>query len=163
MRQRFYIMNIHKDFAEFLKLLNKKKVEYVIVGGYAVAFYGHVRMTKDLDVLFRNAPQNIQKLISVLSQFGFSADSLDEVAFSEQGKIIRMGVSPVMIELINTISGVSFEAAWKNRVRGPYGRIQVNYLSQQNLLKNKKASGRPQDIADVEALKKIIKFENRDK
>lgn len=150
-------MNIHKDFAEFLKLLNGKKVEYVIVGGYAVAFHGHVRATKDMDILFKDSPKNILKLRTVLNQFGFPSNSLDDVAFSEQGKIIRMGVSPVMIELINSISGVSFETAWKNKVQGPYGNSKVNFISMQDLLKNKKASGRPQDLADVAELKKIGK------
>jgi hypothetical protein len=148
-------MNIQEDFEEFLKLLNKKKVEYIIVGGYAVAFHGYVRMTKDLDILFRNTPQNILNLRSALNHFGFSADSLDDVAFSEQGKIIRMGVSPVMIELINVISGVSFETAWKNRIKGKYGKVTASYLSKSDLLKNKKASGRPQDIADIAELKSL--------
>jgi len=150
-------MNIHKDFAEFLKLLNRKKVEYVIVGGYAVAFHGHVRATKDMDILFKNSSQNILKLRTVLGQFGFPSDSLDDVAFSEQGKVIRMGVSPVMIELINSISGVSFETAWKNKVQGPYGNSKVNFISRPDLLKNKKAWGRPQDLADLAELKKIGK------
>jgi hypothetical protein len=119
-------------------------------------------MTKDLDILFRNTPQNIQKLRTALKKFGFTVDNLEDVAFSDQGKVIRIGVSPVMIELINAISGISFETAWQNRVKGPYGNIEVNFLSKQNLLKNKKASGRPQDVADLEALKKIMEFENRD-
>jgi hypothetical protein len=148
-------MNIQKDFEEFLKLLNKKKVEYIIVGGYAVAFHGYVRLTKDLDILFKNSPQNIHRLISALNFFGFSTDSLDDVAFSEQGKIIRMGVSPVMIELINVISGVSFETAWENRIKGKYGNVNAWYLSKPDLLKNKKTSGRPQDIADIAELKNL--------
>jgi hypothetical protein len=148
-------MNIQKDFEEFLRLLNRKKVEYVIVGGYAVAFHGHVRTTKDLDIFFRNTPQNIKNLRSALNYFGFPGDSLNDVAFSEQGKVIRMGVFPVMIELINAISGISFETAWKNRVQGPYGKIKVNYLSKPNLLKNKLASGRLRDLADVAELKSI--------
>jgi hypothetical protein len=150
-------MNIHEDFEEFLKLLNRKKVEYIIVGGYAVAFHGYVRMTKDLDVFFRNTPQNINKLRNTLNHFGFPADSLDDVAFSELGKIIRMGISPVMIELINVISGVSFETAWKNRVKGAYGKVSAFYLSKHDLLRNKKASGRPQDLADVAELGSIGK------
>ncbi len=148
-------MNIQKDFEEFLKLLNKKKVEYVIVGGYAVAFHGYIRLTKDLDILFRNTKLNILNLRSALNHFGFPSDSLEDVAFSEQGKIIRMGVSPVMIELINAISGVDFETAWKNRIIGPYGKVETFFLSKPDLLKNKKASGRPQDLADIEELKSI--------
>jgi hypothetical protein len=148
-------MNIQKDFEEFLRLLNKNKVKYVVVGGYAVAFHGYVRATKDIDILFHNSLENIRFLKRVLNEFGFPADSLGDVTFSEQGKIIRMGVSPVMIELINAISGVSFKTAWKNRVSGEYGKTRVWYLSKQDLLKNKKASGRHQDIADVAELKSI--------
>jgi hypothetical protein len=148
-------MNIQEDFEEFLRLLNKKKVDYVVVGGYAVAFHGFVRATKDIDILFRNSGQNIQRLKQVLNEFGFSDDGLADVAFSEQGKIIRIGVSPVMIELINTISGVSFETAWKNRVTGAYGKAKIYYLSKSNLLRNKKASGRPRDLLDIDELKRI--------
>jgi hypothetical protein len=150
-------MNIQRDFEEFLKLLNKKKVEYVVVGGYAVAFHGFVRATKDIDILFNNSEQNIQRLKFVLNEFGFPADSLSDTAFSEQGKIIRMGVSPVMIELINIISGVSFKTAWKNRVAGAYGSTEIFYLSKPDLLKNKKASGRPRDLIDIDELRKVKK------
>lgn len=148
-------MDIQKDFEEFLKLLNKKKVEYVVVGGYAVAFHGFVRATKDIDVFFNSSIQNIQRLKMVLNEFGFPVDGLDAVAFSEHGKIIRMGVAPVMIELINAISGVSFKTAWKNRVTGAYGKTKVFYLSKPDLLKNKRASGRLRDLVDVEELKSI--------
>jgi len=148
-------MNTHKEFLEFLKLLNKNDVEFVIVGGYAVAFYGYVRVTKDLDILFHNKPDTIEKLKKALKEFGFPAKSLEGVAFSEQGKIIRIGVAPVMIELINAISGLTFEQLWKNRVSGLYGTVKVYYISKTDLLKNKTVSGRPQDIADIEELKSI--------
>jgi Nucleotidyl transferase of unknown function (DUF2204) len=150
-------MNIQKDFEEFLKLLHKRNVEYVVVGGYAVAFHGYVRATKDIDILFNNSKANIQRLKGVLNEFGFPADSLGDVAFSEQGKIIRMGVAPVMIELINAISGVSFKTAWKNRIAGRYGKTGIYYLSKSDLLKNKKASGRPRDILDIDELKRVKK------
>jgi hypothetical protein len=148
-------MHIQEDFEEFLKLLNRKKVEYVVVGGYAVAFHGYVRATKDIDILFHNSQENIQRLKRALNEFGFPADGLSDVAFSEQGKIIRMGVSPVMIELINTISGVSFKTAWENRVAGMFGKSKIFYLSKPDLLKNKKASGRPRDLLDVDELKRV--------
>ena len=150
-------MNIQQDFEEFLKLLNGKRVEYLIVGGYAVAFHGFVRATKDMDILFHNTPQNIRRLMLALNGFGFPTDNLSDVAFSEHGKIIRMGVAPVMIELINAISGVSFKTAWKNRAKGKYGTTTVHYLSRPDLLRNKKASGRPRDLLDVEELKSIRK------
>jgi hypothetical protein len=146
-------MNIHDDFEEFLRLLTERNVEYVVVGGYAVAFHGYVRHTKDLDILFRNDPANIANLRRALTDFGFPPESLERVAFSEQGKIIRMGVRPVMIELINVISGLSFDEVWKRRVEGQFGDRTVHYISKRDLLTNKKAAGRPQDIADYEELR----------
>ena len=153
-------MNIHEDFEEFLKLLNELNVEYVIVGGYAVAFHGYVRVTKDLDILFRNSTENIFRIRQALNKFGFPTDSLEDVAFSEEGKVIRMGVSPVMIELINAVSGLSFNEIWENKVTGEYGLVTVSYISLNNLLINKKASGRPQDIADFEELKNLFNDHN---
>ncbi len=108
-----------------------------------------------IDILFNNTPQNIVRLKQTLNVFGFPTDNLSDVAFSEQGKIIRMGVAPVMIELINAISGVTFKTAWKNRVKGKYGNATVNYLSRTDLLRNKKASGRPRDLLDIQELKRI--------
>lgn len=148
-------MLIQKDFAEFLNLLNENKVKYVIVGGYAVAFYGYVRVTKDLDILFENSVANIRRLKKTLAAFGFPAGSLEGTAFSEHGKIIRMGISPTMIELINKISGVSFAKAWKNRISGDYGNVKVNFISKTDLLRNKKTAARPGDLVDVTELKSI--------
>ena len=147
-------MNIHDDFEEFLKLLNARNVEYVIVGGYAVAFYGYVRATKDLDILFRNSRQNIKRLRTALEAFGFNIDDLDDVAFSEHGKIVRMGIAPVMIELINAVSGLSFNRIWRNRTMGEYGSATVPFICLEDLLINKQAAGRPQDLADYAELKK---------
>jgi hypothetical protein len=151
----FFIMNIQEDFEEFLRLLLEVNVDYVIVGGYAVAFHGYVRVTKDLDILFRNSIDNIMRLRNALNLFGFPTDSLEDVAFSEEGKIIRMGVSPVLIELINAVSGITFDQIWKNKVSGEYGSVNVFYISLNDLLINKKASGRPQDIADIAELKSL--------
>ncbi len=149
-------MNTHEDFEEFLRLLRETNVEYVIVGGYAVAFHGYVRVTKDLDIFFRNSTDNICRLKQALNKFGFSTDNLVDVAFSEEGKIIRMGASPVMIELINAVSGLSFDDIWKNRVTGEYGAVTVFYISIKDLLINKHASGCPQDIADCEELQSLL-------
>ena len=145
-------MNTHDDFEEFLRLLNDHQVEYVIVGGYAVAYHGYVRVTKGLGILYRNSPANIERLRDALNSSGFDAASLDDVAFSEQGRIIRMGSSPVMIELINTITGLTFDQAWTDRVEGQYGRVRACYLSKANLIVNKRAAGRPQDMADCAEL-----------
>ena len=146
------MMNIHRDFEEFLQLLNDHQVEYVIVGGYAVAFHGYVRATKDIDLFFRNSEKNITKICNVLSEFGLPVSKDERGDFGERGAIIRIGVSPIMIELINDISGVSFEEVWENRLEGKYGGVSVDFISFENLLKNKKQSGRPKDLADYDEL-----------
>jgi hypothetical protein len=133
-------------------LLNKHHVEFLVVGGYAVAFHGFVRATKDIDILFRNSPDNIQNLIDALSGFGISSKDMDKNIFSEQGKIVRIGSSPMLVKLINAISGLTFDEAWKDKATGTYGSTKISFLSKQNLLKTKKAAGRPQDLRDIEEL-----------
>jgi predicted nucleotidyltransferase len=145
-------MNIHNDFQEFLQLLKEAEVEFVVVGGYAVAFYGYVRATNDLDIFFRNSEDNIRKISFVLQDFGISSDLIDVKAFSEPGSIIRMGVPPVRIEMINNISGLTFDDVWLHRQPGFYGDAEIAFISFEDLIKNKKASGRPKDLADVDEL-----------
>jgi hypothetical protein len=145
-------MIIHKDFEEFFRILSEHSVDYVIVGGYAVAFYGYIRATKDIDVLFRNSPPNIAKLIKALGKFGITGDQVRQPLFSEAGSIIRMGVSPVMIELINALSGFSFDEIWTKKVPGHYGKSPVFYISREQLIENKRIAGRPRDLLDIEEL-----------
>jgi hypothetical protein len=145
-------MNIHSDFEEFLKLLGDLRVEYVLVGGYAVAFYGYVRATYDMDVLFRNIPENVKRVCQALEAFGIPQRSLDPTSFAEPGSILRLGVPPTRIELLNRISGVAFDAVWRRRVPGHYGKVPVQFISRRDLVTNKKAAGRPKDLADVDEL-----------
>lgn len=147
-------MIIQDDLKEFFQLLNENNVEYVIVGGYAVAFHGFVRATKDIDVLFHNTPLNIKKLMAALAGFGISETSMDENTLSEQGRIIRIGSPPLMIELINAVGGVNFEDIWKNKITGTYGDVRVFFISRSDLLSTKKAANRPQDLRDIEELEK---------
>lgn len=145
-------MNIHKDFEEFLKLLTAEEVEFVIVGGYAVAFHGYIRATNDIDFFFGITPENIRKICDALEHFGIPVPEANIQNFSEPGAIIRIGTPPVQIEMINNISGLSFEEVWSRRVESVYGETSVGYISLADLLKNKKASGRPKDLADVDEL-----------
>ena len=146
------IMNIHPDFEECLQLFAAHQVEFVIVGGYAVAFYGYSRFTQDLDLFFRPSPENIRALMAALRDFGLSLDESQESAFSEPGAIIRIGVAPVMLELINAISGPSFEVVWANRQQGKFGQVIAPYISLPDLLANKRTAGRPKDLADADEL-----------
>ena len=145
-------MIIQDDLKDLFRLLNENNVEYVIVGGYAVAFHGFVRATKDIDVLFRNSPQNISCLMDALSDFGITKSDMDIGTFARTGQIVRLGTPPLMIELINAVGGVTFDEIWKNKVSGQYGDIHMYFLSREDLLKSKKAAGRPQDLRDIEEL-----------
>lgn len=145
-------MNIQPDFKELLALLEKNQVDYMIVGGYAVAFHGYPRFTKDLDIFFRNTGDNISRIIEALCQFGFPEEDLSPDIFSEEGNIITFGVAPVRVDFINTIDGITFEEARKGRLRGKYGDIEVNFIGKTELTQNKLSTNRTQDKADAEKL-----------
>jgi predicted nucleotidyltransferase len=146
------MMNIHRDFEEFLKYLKDENAEFVIVGGYAVAFHGYVRATNDMDLFFRATDKNIFRIRNALKKFGLETTLEQVKEFTDPGSIIRMGIPPVRLELINNISGLSFDEVWEHRISGDYGAVPVYYISLEDLLKNKKESGRPKDLADFDEL-----------
>ena len=147
-------MEIRPHFSELLTLLEDNNVEYVIVGGYAMAFHGYPRFTKDIDIFYRSTPENIIKIRKSLIGFGFNENDLPETIFTETGNIIQFGVVPLRVDIINEIDGVEFEDVYKNSVRGKYGEIEVNFIGRIELIKNKKASGRDQDLLDAKKLDK---------
>jgi hypothetical protein len=148
-------MNIQQDFKELLKLLEEHNIEYLVVGGYAVAFHGYPRFTKDIDIYYNNSSINIAKLQKALSQFGFTSKDLPADLFQTKGNIITFGVEPVRVDIINDISGVEFHDAWTKRVRGNYGNVAINFISKIDLIKNKTSTPRLQDKADAEKLSEI--------
>jgi hypothetical protein len=145
-------MNIQQDFEELLKLLEEQKVEYLIVGGYAVAFHGYPRFTKDIDIFYRRSSENIKKLQTALIKFGFPSHELPEELFQSKENVITFGIEPVRVDIISEIDGVDFDQAWGKRVRGSYGEAEVNFISRIDLIKNKKSTSRLQDKADAEKL-----------
>lgn len=145
-------MEIRPHFIELLTLLEDNKVEYVIVGGYAMAYHGYPRFTKDIDIFYRNTAENIFKIRTALIGFGFNENDLPESIFIEQGNIIQFGVVPLRVDIINEIDGVNFDDVYKNSVRGKYGEIEVNFIGRIELIMNKKASGRDQDLLDAKKL-----------
>ena len=147
-------MEIRPHFSELLTLLEDNKVEYVIVGGYAMAYHGYPRFTKDIDIFYRNTPENIIKIRKALIEFGFNDNDLPESIFSESGNIIQFGVVPLRVDIINEIDGINFDDVYKNSVRGKYGEIEVNFIGRIELIKNKMASGRDQDLLDAKKLEK---------
>ena len=145
-------IHLPSDFKEFLKLLNAHKVEYLLIGGYAVGFHGYPRATVDMDIWIAMNPANSQKIVTVLKEFGFDLPELSPELFLKEWQIIRLGVPPVRIELATTLSGVNFNECYAERVVDILDGVKVNLISLKHLKMNKKASGRHQDLADIENL-----------
>ncbi len=145
-------MNIQQDFEELLKLLEKHKVTYMVVGGYAVAFHGYPRFTKDINIFYKNDDENIRILKSALIEFGFNSEDLPDNVFKTPGTIITFGVEPVRVDILNEIDGISFDDAWNNHVQGKYGNADVNFIGKSELIKNKTSTKRLQDKADAQNL-----------
>jgi predicted nucleotidyltransferase len=138
------------DFKEFLRLLNSSEVEYLVIGGYAVNYYGYARATADLDIWISTAPENAEKAASVVREFGFV--QAEAVAFLEPGKVIRMGVPPVRLKILTSISGVEFAACYARRRQVELDGVSVNLIMLDDLKRNKEASGRLKDRLDLERL-----------
>jgi hypothetical protein len=152
-------MEIRNDFKELLELFsvrspqdNKHKVEYLIVGGYALAFHGAPRFTGDIALFVRPVRKNAERILAALNEFGFGSLDLSEDDFTIPGKIIQLGVPPIRIDIITGISGISWEKANMGKVPGHYGRTPVRFISREDFIANKRATGRKKDAADIEAL-----------
>ncbi|MBI1824799.1 MAG: nucleotidyltransferase [Planctomycetes bacterium] len=140
------------EFKEFLSLLNSNGVNYLVVGGYAVALHGHPRTTGDLDVWIAISPDNITRVKQVLTGFGFSKQAVDSAPLHLEGQVIRMGMPPLRIELLTGISGVVFNQCYERRKIEIIDNIEIPVISREDLIANKRAAGRPQDIADAREL-----------
>jgi predicted nucleotidyltransferase len=140
------------DFKEFLKLLNDNGVRYLLVGGYAVAYHGYPRATADMDIWIEVDPSNASKLVDALKEFGFNSPDLSVDLFLEKEKVVRMGVPPIRIKILTSISGVTFEECFPSRITDELDGIEVNLISLPHLKANKEASGRHKDLDDLENL-----------
>jgi hypothetical protein len=143
---------VTKDYKELLELLNEKEVEYLIVGAHALAFYGHPRFTGDIDILVNPSEKNAKKILKVLNDFGFASLGLEASDFTAEYNIVQLGFPPVRIDFLTTIDGVTWIEAEKGSVEGFYGDVPVRYIGKKEYIKNKKASGRLKDLADIEAI-----------
>lgn len=145
-------MRLSPDFKEFIQSLNDNNVRYLIVGGYAVAFHGHPRYTKDLDIWIRLEAGNAERIIAALRQFGFGALDLQPADFLAVDQIVQLGYPPNRIDLLTTLPGVQFDECYDNRDVVEVDGVAANFIDLENLKKNKAASGRFQDLADLENL-----------
>lgn len=148
------MMEYNKDFEEFLKLLNKNSVRFVVVGGHAVAFHGYPRYTGDIDFFYKAESENAKGLVKVLEEFGFKSLDVRAADFCKEGQVVQLGQPPNRIDLVNRIDGVDFETVWKNKIAGKYGNQPCYYISLEDILTNKTKVNRPKDQADLDVLKK---------
>lgn len=148
-------MQTNSDFRDLLAALNGAAAEYLVVGAHALAVHGHPRASKDLDVWVRPTPQNAERVYRALAAFGAPLHELKVEDLSAAGTIFQIGVEPVRVDIITAVDGVDFESAWPDRVRADYDDQPVSVISREHLIQNKKAAGRPQDLADVDALERL--------
>ncbi|NBC07958.1 MAG: hypothetical protein GVY26_12265 [Bacteroidetes bacterium] len=149
-------MIINKDFREFIELLNEHEVKYLVIGGYAVSMHGYPRYTKDVDFWIWMDTGNISNLIEAIKDFGFDSLDLDEEDFLDPDNIIQLGYEPNRIDLLVQVEGVDFIDCYKNKLQLEIEGLLIDFISIGDLITAKKASGRLQDLADVEHLKKIL-------
>jgi hypothetical protein len=143
---------LSKDFKEFIELLNDCKVRYLVVGGYAVALHGHPRYTKDLDVWIELSPVNANNILNALKKFGFGSLGLKQDDFLESDQIVQLGYPPNRIDILMTLKDLKFEDCYKAKVEVEIQGLHIDFIDIENLKKNKRATGRPQDLADAENL-----------
>ena len=140
------------DFIEFIESCVRHEVKFLIVGGYAVAAHGYPRATKDLDIWVMIEPTNADRLVQALDDFGMGSVGLKADDFLQPDMVIQLGYPPIRIDLLTSISGVEFERCWNNRVTASIGSVEAGFISAADLITNKRAAGRPQDLVDADAL-----------
>ncbi len=143
---------LSRDFKEFVGLLNAHGVEYLVVGGYAMAFHGRPRQTGDLDVWLRRTPENAHRLLAALKDFGFGDLGLSLADFTQPDHVVQLGYPPFRIDLLTAIDGVEFDSAWPERQTFTHDGLPLPFIGLDALKANKLASGRPRDIDDLEQL-----------
>lgn len=148
------MIRLPNDFREFLRSLKDQQVKYLVIGGYAVGYYGYPRATMDLDVWIEKSPENADRIVLALRSFGFEVPELSTELFLNDDNIVRMGIPPVRIEILTSISGVIFEECYQRKQTVIVDGAEIELISLQDLKRNKKASGRAKDLNDLENLPK---------
>jgi len=145
-------MNLEEDLREFVELLNALNVHYLVVGAHAVGYYGYPRYTADLDLFIERSQENAERLVKVIERFGFGDLKLTADDFLHEDQVIQLGVAPNRIDLLTFISAVEFQEAWDTRQQANIQGLSVPIISKEMLKRNKAASGRLQDLLDLERL-----------
>jgi hypothetical protein len=145
-------MKIEKDYEEFLRLLDAHRVRYAVIGSFAVALHARPRYTKDMDILADPTRENAERLLQALREFGFDSPDLTADDFLDADRVVQLGYEPVRIDLLTSVAGCSFAEVWENRTTARFGSVEATFIGKAQLIKNKRASGRPQDLADLALL-----------
>ena len=153
-------MNLEQDFIDFIDLLNIHHVEYMIVGAHALAFHGRPRHTGDLDIWIKPSIDNADKMVKVLKDFGFYSLGLKRDDFLKENYVTQLGYPPLRIDILNSISGVDFDEAFKGRIIGQVDDLTISFINIPDFIANKEATGRTKDLGDIDALKNQKKDEN---
>jgi len=143
---------MNPDFVELLQAFAEAEVRFLVVGAYALALHGRPRATGDLDLWVEATPENAPRVIRALRAFGAPLGHITEANFSQPGIVFQIGLSPRRIDLLTELTGLSFSEAWESRVRHSFGPCEVDFIGRNALIKNKRATGRPQDLVDLEML-----------
>jgi predicted nucleotidyltransferase len=143
---------LNQDFKEFIQSLNDNKVKYLVVGGYAVALHGYPRYTKDMDIWVDMSAENAEKIVKALDTFGFGSLGIEASEFTIENQMLQLGNPPGRIDILTTLPGVEFSKCYSSRTIIEVDGVSVNFIDLENLKKNKKATGRHQDLADIENL-----------
>jgi hypothetical protein len=145
-------MNLEKDFADFINLLNKNKVDYMVVGGYALAFHGEPRTTGDMDIWIDCTQANAGKMVIVMNEFGMGSLGFKKADFNEPGIINQIGQPPLRIDILNEIDGVQFSDAVKGKQLFKSGKMVIPFIGKDDFIRNKKATGRKKDLEDLKRI-----------
>ena len=145
-------MDLQPDFKDLLKLFNSKAIEYVVVGAYALAFHGSPRYTGDIYLYVRPSQANAEKILVALAEFGFGSLGLSAEDFTSLDNVIQLGVPPVRVDILTSISGVDWETVQNGRELGTFGELEIPFIGREDYISNKRATGRMKDLADIEAI-----------
>ena len=143
---------MNQDFVDLLRAFIARDVRFLIVGAYALAVHGRPRATGDLDVWIDPTGQNAERVVAALADFGAPLADVSLADFSAPGVVFQMGLPPRRIDVLTELSGLTFDAAWPTRLRAPFGPLEVAYLGRDAFIRNKRATGRTKDLADIEEI-----------
>ena len=149
-------MQLNRHFSDLLSAFNAAKVRYLVVGAYVLSYYGRPRTTGDLDIWVDSSATNAERVFRALGDWGAPLEDVSSADFSSAGTVFQIGVAPSRIDVLTSLTGLTFRTAWKNRLRAHYGKIPISFLSERDFIRNKRAVGRTRDLADAEEVERLL-------